>query len=49
MMNLGYEKTVGGFAIVVPFCPVCRYAMVDRIDPSGHGRIDADYDYEYPR
>lgn len=30
------------------FCPVCRYAMVDLIDPSAHGAIDADYDRIYP-
>jgi hypothetical protein len=48
MMNLGYERTVGGFAVADPFCPVCRYAMVELLDPSKHGLIDADYEYEYP-
>jgi hypothetical protein len=31
------------------FCPVCRYAMVDLIDPSKHGPIDRDYHPRYPR
>jgi hypothetical protein len=31
------------------FCPVCRYAMVDLIDPSKHGAIDRDYHPRYPR
>jgi hypothetical protein len=30
------------------FCWVCRYAMVDFIDPAMHGLIDRDYDYRYP-
>jgi hypothetical protein len=30
------------------FCPVCRYAMVDLIDPTQHGRIDIDYAPRYP-
>jgi hypothetical protein len=29
------------------FCPVCRYILVDRIDPSQHGVIDADYQKQY--
>jgi hypothetical protein len=29
------------------FCPVCRYALVDRIDPTRHGRNDAWYDSRY--
>ena len=31
------------------FCWVCRYAMVDFIDPAMHGAIDRDYDYRYPK
>lgn len=31
------------------FCPVCRYAMVDLIDPTQHAAIDADYRRQYPR
>ncbi len=30
------------------FCPVCRYALVDRIDPTKHGVIDAEYAKRYP-
>ncbi|MET9735775.1 hypothetical protein ABZZ79_35670 [Streptomyces sp. NPDC006458] len=30
------------------FCPVCRYAMVDLLDPTQHGRIDIDYGPRYP-
>jgi hypothetical protein len=30
------------------FCPVCRYVMVDAIDPTKHGDIDADYTPRYP-
>ncbi|MBM2619317.1 hypothetical protein JIG36_27575 [Actinoplanes sp. LDG1-06] len=30
------------------FCPVCRYAVVDLLDPSQHGAIDADYAPRYP-
>ena len=29
------------------FCPVCRYILVDRIDPSQHGVIDAAYQKQY--
>jgi len=31
-----------------PFCPVCRYIMVDMIDPTRHFSIDLDYDDIYP-
>jgi hypothetical protein len=31
-----------------PFCPVCRYLLVDQIDPTKHGIIDADYVKIYP-
>ena len=30
------------------FCPVCRYALVDRIDPDQHWWIDRDYEKAYP-
>jgi hypothetical protein len=30
------------------FCPVCRYIMVDLIDPRFHAEIDRDYDKIYP-
>jgi hypothetical protein len=31
------------------FCPVCRYALVDQLDPTQHGRIDRDYARRYPK
>jgi hypothetical protein len=31
------------------FCQVCRYLLVDAVDPSKHGPLDAIYDPEYPR
>ena len=30
------------------FCTVCRYVLVDVLDPSLHGEIDARYDPRYP-
>jgi hypothetical protein len=30
------------------FCPVCRYALVDRIDPDQHLWIDREYEKKYP-
>jgi hypothetical protein len=30
------------------FCPVCRYAIVDLLDPAKHKEIDADYAKRYP-
>jgi hypothetical protein len=30
------------------FCPVCRYAIVDRFDPTKHAAIDKDYERRYP-
>jgi hypothetical protein len=33
---------------LIPFCPVCRYVMVDLLDPTKHGIIDADYAKIYP-
>jgi hypothetical protein len=30
------------------FCPVCRYVLVDLIDPTRHFEIDLDYDDIYP-
>jgi len=47
-MITSYTFDAKGLAVGTPFCVVCRYALVDRIDPSGHGQIDADYDPEYP-
>jgi hypothetical protein len=30
------------------FCPVCRYALVDRINPAQHPWIDLEYETVYP-
>jgi hypothetical protein len=35
-MRANNEKTF-------PFCHVCRYLMVDRVDPTRHARLDAFY------
>lgn len=32
-----------------PFCPVCRYLLVELIDPTKHFDIDKEYDKEYPK
>src|SRR5262249_47548643 len=29
--------------ITIPFCHVCRYIIVDRVDPSMHGELDKLY------
>ena len=34
---------------ITPFCIVCRYAMVDEIDPQAHGAIDDEFYWDYPR
>lgn len=34
---------------IYKFCPVCRYAMVDQIDPRKHEDIDVDYHAIYPQ
>jgi len=31
-----------------PFCPVCRYVLVEFIDPSGHAAMDVEYARQYP-
>jgi hypothetical protein len=31
------------------FCPVCRYFLVDRLDPTKHRVIDRDYQKRYPQ
>jgi hypothetical protein len=33
---------------LIPFCPVCRYVLVDLIDPTKHGVIDREYAKIYP-
>jgi hypothetical protein len=31
-----------------PFCHVCRYVIVDHLDPAMHGPLDDLYDVQYP-
>jgi hypothetical protein len=39
----------GGFDFSIPFCHVCRYVIVDAIDPTRHGDLDSKlYDKVYP-
>jgi hypothetical protein len=33
---------------LLPFCPVCRYVLVDLIDPTKHGVVDQEYGRIYP-
>ena len=33
----------------IPYCSVCRYLIVDRINPSKHGDLDAIYASQYPQ
>jgi hypothetical protein len=33
----------------VPFCHVCRYILVDRVDPTRHGELDDLYEPQYPK
>jgi hypothetical protein len=42
--------TVPGAPLVTYlFCPVCRYFLVDRLDPTQHKVIDLDYRKRYPQ
>ncbi|HKF00132.1 MAG TPA: hypothetical protein VKG45_14525 [Actinomycetes bacterium] len=43
-----YRPEPGRRTRAAEFCPVCRYAMVDLLDPTRHGRIDRDYAPRYP-
>ncbi|HKF00131.1 MAG TPA: hypothetical protein VKG45_14520 [Actinomycetes bacterium] len=42
------EPAVAGFEGAVEFCPVCRYAIVDLVDPTRHPALDRDYARRYP-
>jgi hypothetical protein len=48
MMRNSYQDVWHPKIIPAPFCPVCRYVLVEQIDPNKHGIIDRDYDKEYP-
>jgi hypothetical protein len=45
----GRCKMREAFAQGVPFCHVCRYILVDRVDPTKHGELDAIYNLQYPK
>jgi hypothetical protein len=34
---------------LIPFCDVCRYLIVDRVDPTRHGELDAICGTKYPQ
>jgi hypothetical protein len=34
--------------VIYQFCTVCRYAIVDQLDPAKHGDLDRDYAPRYP-
>jgi hypothetical protein len=35
-------------AATTPFCQICRYVIVDKVDPSKHRKLDDAYDKRYP-
>lgn len=45
VMNL---QDLDPIPVIKQFCPVCRYVLVELIDPVKHAEIDADYDRIYP-
>lgn len=47
MNEVSYTDTTGRH--IRPFCHVCRYALVDKLDPRMHGRIDREYAKVYPK
>jgi hypothetical protein len=38
----------GGKGRIYLLCPVCRYVLVDRLDPTKHAVIDKQYAKRYP-
>ncbi len=43
-------RMVPGFKFLTYLlCPVCRYVIVDRFDPTKHAAIDKDYEKRYPQ
>ena len=41
------NKVVGGTVYQYEFCQICRYAIVDHIDPSRHSEVEQDYRDRY--
>jgi hypothetical protein len=48
MRTLRVPKPEPNAGVLYRFCHVCRYVLVDNLDPSQHGVIDADYEAIYP-
>jgi hypothetical protein len=48
MRTLHYHDLPTGTDRAYQFCPVCRYGIVDLLDPTQHRFIDADYAPRYP-
>jgi hypothetical protein len=42
------KEIPGAAGQIYQFCHVCRYIMVDNIDPTKHGIIDEDYEKRVP-
>jgi len=43
MRQVPDTKAFGKGAVIYPFCHVCRYILVNRIDPRQHPRLEKDY------
>jgi hypothetical protein len=41
-------RVTGRRQVLAKFCHVCRYIIVDQLQPTLHGEIDADYASQYP-
>ncbi|GAA0898157.1 hypothetical protein GCM10009558_087140 [Virgisporangium aurantiacum] len=48
MRQTAFNDAALGTQRAYQFCPVCRYAMVDLVDPSQHRWIDNDFAARYP-
>ena len=48
MRQTAFNDAALGAQRAYQFCPVCRYAMVDLVDPSQHRWIDNDFAARYP-
>jgi hypothetical protein len=38
-----------GRSVLNTFCPICRYIVVDLIDPAMHAKMNDDYEKIYPK
>jgi hypothetical protein len=48
MRSLQVTDAQSAPGLIRAFCPVCRYILADRVDPSLHGDLNADYAKYYP-